>query len=245
MSLRTALLAAGLTLAAAAPASAAIQSPSKFVGTITATQTTTWEEPHHTTGIDCFHRYWVEERGSETWRVKGQPTKVLISQVGTGPNVSMHYGNFNPHADSPFGLKAKVTRQRAWTKREGSDPGECGGIGTVLPAPDNDCGTRSWDGYVSITHENGAITPGVGPSLSLTEDDGFSDCSIELADEVSDELFAEVPSKIPARDLLDTKQGLHILLGKETFTERLDLEFDGVRTSTTTVTWQLRLKRVK
>lgn len=245
MSLRTLLLTTGAVFALAAPADAAIQSPSKFIGTITATQTTTWEEPRHIEYIDCFHRGWVEERGSETWRVKGRPTKVLISQVGTGPHVSLHYGNYNPHADGPFGLNATVTRQRAWSKSEGSDPGECGGIGTVLPKPEDDCGTRRWDSHVSITHEDGAITPSVGMSLSLTEDDGYSDCTLELAPELTDGLFAEVPSKIPARDLLDTKQGLHILLGKQTFTGKTDLEFDGVRSTRTTVEWQLRLKRVR
>lgn len=177
--------------------------------------------------------------------MKGKPTKVLVSQVGTGPNVSMHYGNWNPHADGPFGLRAKITRTRTWSKSEGSDPGDCGGLGTILPKPDDDCGTRSWDGHVGISHENGAIVPSVGMSSSLTERDDYRDCTIELADEVSDELFAEVPSKIPARDLLDTKHGLHVLLGTETYTGRDDLEFDGERTTRTTVRWELRLKRVK
>lgn len=62
MRLRTLLLATTAAAAVATPAQAAIQTPSKFIGTITATQETTWQEPRHTTFVDCFHRGWVEEQ---------------------------------------------------------------------------------------------------------------------------------------------------------------------------------------
>lgn len=70
----------------------------------------------------------------------------------------------------------------------------------------------------------------------------FHFCPVYSASGVFDGDFTDtVGRRYPARDLFDRSQGLVEVLGRKTFSE--ELQFGG--STTTTITWKLRLRRAR
>ncbi|HEY8583870.1 MAG TPA: hypothetical protein VIL49_13015, partial [Capillimicrobium sp.] len=174
-------------------------------------------------------------------KVRSRPRVIGVSR---GPGGAyLDYGGEIDISDTASliqGLNATSTVSRSSSRDSGSDPGACGsGSGDMDPAPlVSDCGTLSFDSFVTLDFHQGRVTPKLVPHPKETRRDSFDNC-ILLTPKEARVGFNEASQDFPLSDLLDPEQRLHVVLGRKSFTQR-----DDHATRTLTVQWQLRMKRV-
>lgn len=242
LKLATALIAC---LALASPASAAVlkgkNSDAYFKATLKGTQTNTWTEDHKPQ-FKCDSA----SKGSGTEKIKfasKKPVTLRAFRFMGGP-VMWLVGKGAPD----IATKGTVTRNGTMTR----DPvtqecavGDGDGSGTYTPPP-SDCGTKAFSSLVlrvaydalnkkrlTLSNNNTPDTPRFQqcPSGGTTWPTILS----------SDDKNRTAGVTLPVKDLYDKRQGKMILIGRGTVRQTSSW---GV-TSTTKVTWELTLTRLK
>jgi hypothetical protein len=250
---RSSLLAAATAAAALAlPTAAHAAAESGWLIYVKGSQTTTWDEPRHVVETDCFHRSWVENKGRETVTFHAkEPTKAVLSAYGPVVAFSqfgtLQLGNGTPQAGIP--ISVAISRDNEF--QAGSDPGDCGGEGSIEPAPLQDCGARADAWMGSPVFEKGKVELQVGPDLApLTGGrnmDGYASCPAQAPDGVSTGTLTDgVTARLNARKLASTAKGDRVVVdGHRSFQQTRELRGGGKQTLRTDVQWQLRMLRVR
>jgi hypothetical protein len=224
-------------LAAAALPAAADAKEARFVAYVEGKQLTTWQIPRHQDGVrDCKGAQFKAQSGSETVRFSTKPARLLAYKPNAGAGVTVKYGTWSRFAAGKPALKGAGPMTRAFTETVDHEPGPCG-----APAPEEpgvtDCRADRWKPEVRLSWN--------GSRVSVDADEAqlrFVECTLFVPTGVYEQDFTGgVEQRYPARDLFDRSQGLVEVLGRKTFSG--DLPFGG--TTTTTITWKLRLRRAR
>jgi hypothetical protein len=137
------LAAAALALALPSAAGAAAAPEARWTATFEMTQQIDWKLPRYDTTSDCFHRFWAEGNGSETWKMKTRrPVKVLAYRLSRQVPVVFKYGTFDRFAMGGDGLRAAGFIVRRRHEAGGYEPGRCGGDSQIFDPEKYDCGSR-------------------------------------------------------------------------------------------------------
>jgi hypothetical protein len=237
---------AAVPLGAAAPAQAKL-SQARFTATFDATYKTEWKEPKFFLGGSCFRRNFRSGTGSETWQVRSKPgAKVLAFDNGYA--TQMQFGSFTMNADTDIlGIPAKGIITRANDTIQSWTGGDCGGDSGVQPQPaDKDCGTRLVEQEVAITVNRGELTPDVTlHGNGVREKTGFEHCSLPQATVLNAGTWPAVSAKISKKLLFGGQKTIE-LTGKDQWKETLTSHNGaGQLTTASSMTWKLKLTRVK
>ncbi len=230
-----AVLACAAAGAGAIPA-VADASSARFVAYVEGRQVTTWDMPRHQLGsADCKGALFSTAHGTETVTFRTKPARLLAYRPNPQAGVALLYGTWNRFAAGRAALQGAGTITRAHTETQEYEPGPCGAPPPAPPKP-NDCGTQRWKPQVRLRWD--------GNTVSVDADEPklrFALCTVHSASGVHDGDFTEgVGQRYPARDLFDRSQGLVEVLGRKTLREQLRFG-----TTTTTITWKLRLRRAR
>jgi len=221
--------------AAALPATADASS-ARFVAYVEGRQVTTWEMPRYQIGAaDCQGTQFRTASGSETVTFRTKPARLRAYRPNPKAGVMLTYGAWGRFAAGKPHLAATGTITRAYSESLEWEPGPCGAP-APQPARFNDCGSERWTPEVRLSW--------VGKRVEVDADSSgipFVNCELRSPTGVEQGDFTDtVSQRYPARDLFDRSQGLVEVLGRKTFTEQFDHG-----TTTTTVTWKLRLRRAR
>lgn len=152
----SALLAAASLALLPAAAGAASAPEARWMATFEMTQEIDWRLPRYDTTSDCFHRFWSEGSGSESWKMKTRrPVKVLAYRLSKQVPVSFKYGTFDRFAMGGDGLLSAGFIVRRLHEAGGSEPGRCGGESEVFAPEKYDCGSRLAEYNVTIGFARG------------------------------------------------------------------------------------------
>ena len=242
MSFRNVLLTAGLALALAPAAADAATEQMRFEGWLKGSQSTRWNEPYHGSpgSDDCYHVNFVQAHGNEEWRFsQSTPTKVLVTRIGSGTDAFLHYGNFNPQAMGKKGIvvSSQIDRhsEHTWITK----PGECGGTAENERTVGSDCGSMGTNSYGDLNFTDGRA------ELDLVHEDRYRDCPLNVPEGLMAGQLAVTGPKMRGIDLLNPKKRKHVIRGSESWQSSHHVPDGGTLTATTTVKWQLVLKRVR
>lgn len=230
---RIALAALALS-AAAPPAAAEAASSARFVASLEGRQVTSWEQPRYQFGTgDCKGTPYRAARGSETIAFRTSPARLLAYRPNPRAGVTVKYGTWSRFAAGRPWLNGTGSVDRAFTESLTYEAGPCGAPPPPAPRSD-DCGTERWRPVVRLAWTRGRVEVDA-------DGDGipFLNCEIQSPPGVEEgDLTDGIGQRYPARDLFDPSQGLVEVLGRRTFTAKIEHG-----TTTTTVRWKLRLRR--
>jgi hypothetical protein len=184
---------------------------------------------------DCKGAQFSTASGSETVKFRTRSARLLAYRPNPKAGVALLYGTWNRFSPGKPHLTGTGTLTRAHMETLDYEPGPCG---APPPAPPSvtDCRTEPWNPEVRLRWTGNRVTVDADdPGLR------FLECPVFSASGVLDEDFTEgVEQRYPVRDLFDRSQGLVEVLGRKTFNE--PIEFGS---TTTTITWKLRLRRAR
>jgi hypothetical protein len=229
-------------------ASAARPTTAKFEATFEAKRVVTWDQPRGVTIVDCKGEHFHQEKGSETWEMRGKPQKLLV-QGGVGRGMTLwRFGTWNPSSVSgALGLEAKGPRVRGWTVSGGTTGGWCRPGLNVDAPPESDCGTRLSEQVVSFSHIGGTVLFNHGDApWAQREKLGFDTCLLVTPDKVAETEFPKVGAQLPVKRLLGREKKI-VLTGSKDFGPTVTpVPNTSVnRTASASVSWKLTLVRKK
>lgn len=173
-----------------------------------------------------------------------KPFKVLATRAGRA--VMLSYGSWRAFGRSQLGIPTpgRVTRTGRFVTT--IEPSWCfGGGPTETDTGPYDCRTLSRPGWHTRLDWRGKrMEVHVVNRTALTDpfddEDSFDSCPLIIAHGADEASITSISQAYPVRDLFDSSQGLVEVLGRKRFTYR-----DQFRHGTTTVSWKVRLRRVR
>jgi hypothetical protein len=242
--MKRAVALAAVAVAALAPAGAAEAAPQKtarFVAYVSGKQVTTWNMPRYATYRDCQGQRYTEGEGREVVTFRSEkPTRLLVYKNGAyGPFV--RYGTWSRFGQSTaIGIQATGKADRTGRVVHSLEPSVCHDAGdpTSEDTGPYDCGSRPYSPAVGLDWRGNRLTLA---TLDLFPEP-FQNCPLNVPAGVDGQDITKISERYPARDLFDRSQGLVVVLGRQTFTGKFQSDHG---TTTTTVTWKLRLRRAR
>ena len=242
------LLLAGALLpaAVAVPASAQGFKTAKFTATYEGTFRTDWTTPRHTLGGDCFKINWSHGSGSETWGVKSRGAqKVVAAQAGRG--VSWRAGTHEITGDTGGTFLGGGLITRTSHIGSGWDAGKCAGATSgVNPPRKTDCGTLlpSYQLHFTTPLKGGLVVMPHPADTARNEKHVYAQCSLIMADELTPGAWPDTPGRVDAKKLFGRAKTLKIT-GRQTWRQVLNVGRPGETTTTSTLRWVVKLRRVR
>jgi hypothetical protein len=229
-------LAAALALV---PAAAASGATATFTGTFEAERSVKYEQPRHIGHTNCRGGHYYEISGSETWKVKSKPFKVVATrgrggtqwEFGPPPSIADPRNN---------GVQAAGMVTREMRQRTGTTGGWCGGGEEDPPLP-NDCGTRLPAYLVQLSAAGGAVewTMAAAPWMNREKLE-FYKCTLIAPAGLPVGSFPRLPAKVRAGDVFDRgRKTIEIGTSKSYGPETQAFG----RTTSGSVRWSLKLTR--
>ena len=231
----TAALVGAALAAVPAVGNAAGSNERRFIATVEGSQTSTHFNPRANGTATCFGTSWVEGEGTQEFKFKSKPAKLLV--YGSGKST---YFSFNSFKRDNYDDEVMVpfTMTRDGEIRHGEDPGPCGGGEPTTNTGPYDCGTKRGVFDADLSTSGGKLELSVGPTIGYPWKH-FQDCPVYFGDGVSD-TFTTIGQSFSRKKLFSGKP-LTIRASK-TFSQPGEI---GRRTTYTTgVTWTLKLKPV-
>lgn len=217
----------------------------RFVAYVEGKQVTDWKVPRYASGSDCQGQRYTEGGGGETIRFATKPFKLLAYRLPGRTEPMLRFGTWDQFAQTDaFSVKATGTLKRTGKLEYSLDPGQCHDADdpTSSDSGPYDCGRAPFTGYTSFSWRGKRMT--VHFTGSPKNDDGstftFDNCPIEGPLEPLEGTWNEIDQEFAPRDLLDASLGLHEVLGRKQWTDKIHRDHG---TATTTTTFKLRLRR--
>ena len=241
----TAALIAALALAAPAAAAPGMKT-AKFIAHVQGKQVTTWNEPRWKGNFDCQGQRYQEGGGTETVVFKSRrPFKILATKLGRIADVK--YGTWKRLAQSKsFGIPTPGFVTRDGRILNSIEPSWCfGGGPTESETGPYDCRTIARPGWhtllgwrgdrveVTVMDTDAFAAPG-------QPEEDFENCPLIIPHDADEAEITTISQRYPVRDVFDRSQGLVEVLGRKQFKYE-----DQFRHATATVSWKLRLRRVR
>jgi hypothetical protein len=210
-----------------------------FKGTVQ----TDWNVPKYMRYATCFDTEWVQGSGSETWNVRSQGNKVLVTNNGVASQ--FQFGSWELNAGSTTsGLVGKGETHRSGGYKTTYTAGTCGvGPQQDDPAPATDCGTRLVKYEIQLSFYKGEITPDVLASGNgVREKIRYENCTLVTPSNILAGSWPAVSGKLKDRKLLKagkpfTVKGHDRAEGKG--------GVSNLGTATTTIDWALTFTPAK
>jgi hypothetical protein len=123
----------------------------RFIATVTAKQTITWNQPRVFGTHTCFGTSWVEGNGKETISFKSRPTPIIAYKSNRYLYFEYQTRKRGSYSD---GIPGSGRIDRSGEYRNGEDAGDCGGGAPTKSQGPYDCGAH--DGmYEASLSDNG------------------------------------------------------------------------------------------
>ncbi len=228
------------SLLAAVPATGHARAPRerRFIATVQGSQTSTWFSSRANGTVTCFGTSWTEGDGTQEFKFKSKPTKLLAYE--SGKSIYFSYNSFN-RDNYGSELKVPIELKRSGEYRHGEDAGPCGGGEPTTDTGPYDCGTKTsvFEANLS-TNSRSKLELSMNPLIGYPWRN-FQDCPLIMPEGVSDP-FTTIEQAFSRKKLFSARKGLTI---KARASYEKTPEIGSRASATTGVVWTLRLKPVK
>jgi hypothetical protein len=234
--MRTAIVAVLLAaLCIPAGASAKGLKDKRFLATVTASQTITWNQPKVFGTHTCFGTSWVEGNGKETINFKSRPTPIIAYKSNKYVYFEYQTKKRGSYSD---GIPGNGRIDRSGEYRNGQDAGDCGGGEPSKSQGPYDCGAHDGMYEASLSDKGGGDLELNLKDAFLHKNYSYKDCPIVEPPNWSGGGLRSITAPFSPRALMKAKKSLTIYNKWSGRDETLAA--DGISTAVTT--YKLTLK---